>query len=72
MHKFLYCRTSYIQVHSYILIENKYVIIMAIETLTINIDKELKTELRLIAVREDKTLTDIVGELIQDYVNENK
>lgn len=46
--------------------------IMAIETLTINIDKELKTELRLIAVREDKTLTDIVGELIQNYVNENK
>ena len=45
---------------------------MAIETLAINIDKELKTELRLIAVREDKTLTDIVGELIQDYVNENK
>ncbi len=45
---------------------------MAIETLTINIDKELKTELRLLAVKEDKTLTDIVGELIQKYVNENK
>ena len=45
---------------------------MAIETLTINIDKELKTELRVIAVKQDKTLTDIVCELIQVFVNENK
>ena len=45
---------------------------MAIETLTINIDKELKTELRVIAVKQDKTLTDIVNKLIQDFVDENK
>ena len=45
---------------------------MTIETLTINIDKELKTELRVIAVKQDKTLTDILNELIRDYVNENK
>ena len=45
---------------------------MAIETLTINIDKDLKTELRVIAVKQDKTLTDILNELIQDFVNENK
>lgn len=45
---------------------------MAIETLTINIDKELKTDLRVIAVKQDKTLTDILNELIRDYVNENK
>ena len=45
---------------------------MAIETLTINIDKELKTELRVIAVKQDKTLTDILNELIQKFVNENK
>ena len=45
---------------------------MVIETLTINIDKELKTELRVIAVKQDKTLTDIVNKLIQDFVDENK
>ena len=45
---------------------------MAIETLTINIEKELKTELRVIAVKQDKTLTEIVNDLIQDFVNENK
>jgi len=45
---------------------------MAIETLTINIDKELKTELRVIAVKQDKTLTEIVNDLILDFVNENK
>ncbi len=45
---------------------------MAIETLTINIDKELKTELRVIAVKQDKTLTDVLNELIRDFVNENK
>jgi len=45
---------------------------MATETLTINIDKELKTELRIIAVKQDKTLTDVLNELIQDFVNKNK
>lgn len=45
---------------------------MAIETLTINIDKDLKTELRVIAVKQDKTLTDVLNELIRDFVNENK
>ena len=58
-----------IQIYYY---KTSKVIIMVIETLTINIDKELKTELRVIAVKQDKTLTDIVNKLIQDFVDENK
>ena len=42
------------------------------ETLTFQIEKELKTELRVIAVKQDKTLTDILNELIQEFVDENK
>ena len=45
---------------------------MSTETLTINIDKELKTELKILAVKQHTTVTDILIELIQDVVNENK
>ena len=45
---------------------------MSTETLTINIDKELKTELKILAIKQGSTVTDILINLIQDFVNENK
>ena len=45
---------------------------MVKDTLTFQIDKELKTELKVIALKQDKKLKDILSELIQDFVNENK
>lgn len=40
--------------------------------LTINCDPELKKELKLVALKQDKTVTDIVTELIVKYVENNK
>lgn len=45
---------------------------MSNETLTINIDKELKTELKIIALKQNTTVTDILLTFIQDFVNKNK
>ena len=45
---------------------------MTKDTLTFQIDKELKTELKVIALKQDRKLKDILSELIQDFVNENK
>ena len=45
---------------------------MAKDTLTFSIDKELKTELKIIALKQDKPIKDILNDLIQDFVNENK
>ena len=45
---------------------------MSKDTLTFSINKDLKTELKVIALRQDTTVTNILTELIQDYVNENK
>ena len=42
------------------------------ETLTFQIDKELKQELKIIALKQDRTVKDILNEIIQDFVNENK
>ena len=36
------------------------------------IDKELKTELQIIALKKHTNITQLLTELIQDYVNENK
>ena len=36
------------------------------------IDKELKTELQIIALKQNTNITQLLTELIQDYVNENK
>ena len=41
-------------------------------TMTFSIEKELKQELKIIALKQDKPVKDILTELIQDYVNENK
>lgn len=40
--------------------------------LIIEMPKELKTELNLIAVKKGTTMKNIVTQLIQDYVKENK
>lgn len=45
---------------------------MSNETLTISIDKDLKFEVKMIALQQNRTVTDIVNELLQDFVNENK
>ena len=45
---------------------------MVKETLTFSIEKELKIELKVLAVRQEKSLTKLLNEILQDYVNENK
>lgn len=40
--------------------------------MTFDIDKELKRELQIIALKQDKAVKDILNDLIQDFVNENK
>ena len=46
--------------------------IMETDKITFVIDKELKTELKLIAVKKSTTITEIMTSLVEDYVNENK
>jgi len=45
---------------------------MSETTMTFSIDKDLKTELKVIALKQDRSVKDILAELIQDFVNENK
>lgn len=45
---------------------------MAETTMTFSIEKDLKQELKIIALKQDKAVKDILNELIQDFVNENK
>jgi hypothetical protein len=45
---------------------------MSKETLTINIDKQLKIELKVIALRKETTVTQLLTDMIKDYINENK
>ena len=45
---------------------------MAETTMTFSIEKALKQELKIIALKQDKAVKDILNELIQDFVNENK
>ena len=40
--------------------------------LNISIDKELRDELKIIAIKNDTTITEILTDYIKDYVNENK
>ena len=40
--------------------------------LTINCDPELKKEFKLVALKQDKTVTDILLEFIKEYVENNK
>jgi predicted transcriptional regulator len=45
---------------------------MSKETLTFSIDKDLKIELKVLAVRQEKTLTNLLNEILSDYVDKNK
>ena len=45
---------------------------MVKEQLTCLIDKDLKTEFQIIAKRQDKTVTEIINDFVQDYVNQYK
>ena len=45
---------------------------MTNDTLTFSIDKDLKIELKVIAVRKETTLTKLLNEILTDYVNQNK
>ncbi len=40
--------------------------------LNINIDKDLRDELKIIAIKNDTTITEILTDYIKAYVNENK
>lgn len=65
-------RTNYIPLKTNILVtKNKGETLMK-ETLTFQIEKELKIELKVLAVRQEKTLTQLLNEVLTDYVNENK
>ena len=43
-----------------------------ITRMTFDIDEDLKTELQIIALRQDRAVKDILNELITDFVNKNK
>jgi hypothetical protein len=45
---------------------------MSQDTITFSIDKDLKIELKVLAVRKETTLTKLLNEILTDYVNENK
>lgn len=45
---------------------------METDKITFVVDKELKTRLKIIAVKKNKTITEIVTSLIQEYVDENE
>ena len=38
--------------------------------LTVSIDEQLKIQLKIKAVQEKKTVSDIITELVQNYLNE--
>lgn len=40
--------------------------------LNINIDKDLRDELKIIAIKQNTTITEILTNYIEEYVNENK
>jgi predicted transcriptional regulator len=41
-------------------------------SLNINIDKDLRDELKIIAVKHNTTLTEIITNLIEEYIDKNK
>lgn len=45
---------------------------MSTVLLNINIDKELRDELKIIAIKNDTTITEILTDYIKQYVDENK
>lgn len=53
-------------------IQQKENTIMEHSFIHFKIDAELKTELQIIALKQHTTITQLLTDLIQDYVNENK
>lgn len=45
---------------------------MSTVLLNINIDKDLRDELKITCIKNDTTITDVLTEFIREYVNENK
>jgi len=45
---------------------------MSTVLLNIKIDKALRDDLKIIAVKQNTTVTEILTEFIKEYVNENK
>ena len=45
---------------------------MSTVLLNINIDKDLRDELKITCIKNDTTITEVITEFIKDYVNENK
>ena len=43
---------------------------MSKTTLNISIDEELKIQLKIIAVKEKKTVSEIISELVQKYIDD--
>lgn len=43
---------------------------MSKTTLNISIDEELKIQLKIIAIKEKKTVSEIISELVQKYLDE--
>ena len=43
---------------------------MAKDKLNISIDEELKIQLKILAVKEKKTVSEIISELVQKYLDE--
>ena len=42
---------------------------MSKTTLNISIDEELKIQLKILAVKEKKTVSEIISELVQKYID---
>lgn len=40
--------------------------------LNINIDKDLRDELKIVAIKNNTTITEILTDYIKDYIEENK
>ena len=45
---------------------------MSTVLLNINIDKDLRDQLKIACIKNDTTITDVLTEFIRQYVNENK
>lgn len=45
---------------------------MSTVLLNINIDKELRDELKIACIKNNTTITDVLTDYIKQYVNENK
>ena len=45
---------------------------MGKDKLTFNIDEDMKMELKILAIKQKRTVTEILNEIIEVYLNENK